>query len=330
MKDVIALGVFLCLVPSLWGDTAGYLSLSYSSRHGSESATFRSPEVGLILTGFMSQRLKYAAEVSFNREGVFRIEQAWVDFTGSKAVNLELGVFPVPFGRYNLINRPHTTVLINAPLPVKLFFPRRWNDLGLLLEGKISGFLYSAYIGNGLAEKNRLSMGQVNRNNNGNWGYGGRIGLELSDSASLGYSRYWGKFDDAGERNLRIEALDGRIVIAGVEIIYERIWAGIENPGLYPKGKALGYSVQADFDIDRFRAFASFQKANYQDPFHGNGFLPGLAPGQGIFLNKKRWAVGLLYFPLANILFKLEYDWNTDHETGARYHALWIQAALHF
>jgi hypothetical protein len=82
--------------------------------------------------------------------------------------------------------------------------------------------------------------------------------------------------------------------------------------------------------MDRFRPFACYQEAVYEDRYHGPGFLKDISAGQGISLSKKRWAAGVVYFPAPNIVFKLEYDWNKETGTGRKDNVLVIQAALNF
>jgi hypothetical protein len=322
----------VCLLSPVMGNTGGYLSFEYTNGHKDSDVygrTFQNAEVGIIFSGF-SQGFEYTAEMSLDQQRHFRIEQAWVGYSTSEQISMKFGVYPVPFGRYNQINRPHRTILVNTPLAVEYFFPNRWKNLGVLLEGRISSIFYSTYIGNGLAEAEGLNASQTFQDNNRDKGQGGKIGLELSEGLDLAYSRYWGKYDDAGERDLRLEALDGRIVIAGIQFLYERIWGTIENPGGYPDGTAKGYSVQMNYNMNRFRPFVCYQEAVYEDRYHGPGFLKDISAGQGISLSKKRWAAGVVYFPTPNVVFKLEYDWNKETGAGRKDNVLVIQAALNF
>jgi len=331
-KQLILVVAILGLLTPVMGETNGYLSFEYAKGQINSSVydgSFQDAEIGIIFSGF-SQGFDYTAEMSLDQQQRFHIEQAWVGFSASALINLRFGVYPVPFGQYNQVNRPHMTMLIKAPLPVEYFIPHRWTNLGILLEGRVSNFFYSAYLGNGLTEAEYLNTSQTFQDNNKDKALGGKIGLELSEGLSLAYSRYEGKHDDAGERDLKLEALNGRLVLAGIEFLYERIWGNIKNPGGYPDGSVKGYSVQMSFDVGGFRPFVSYQEAVYQDEYHGPGFIMSISAGQGIRLDRTRWAAGAVYYPSPNVILKLEYDWNMEAGIKRKDNVLTVQAAVSF
>ena len=58
--------------------------------------------------------------------------------------------------------------------------------------------------------------------------------------------------------------------------------------------------------------FASYQKIKYVDPYHGPGFSPTFGPGDGISIDRNRWALGVIYIPIPNIYVSFEYDFNRE------------------
>ena len=332
-KLLIWLLGLICTFSPLSGETGGYLSFEYRTEWGQGNAQkgfFGNSEAGIIFAGPLSGRFEYAVEVSLKQEDRFRIEQAWVRYLASQAFILKIGVYPVPFGWYNEANRPQTTVLVNSPLPVFHLFPTRWRDVGVQVEGKISGISYSLYLGNGLTEAENLSLVPSFRENNGDKGKGGRIGLELSESINFSYSRYWGKYDGAGERDIRLEAFDVRAALLGIDFEFERIWGKQENPEGFSSGEWIGYFILASFEIDRFRPYASYQEVDYRDDYHGPGFILDVSSGSGIIVDRSRWAAGLVYNLTETFLIKLEYDWNREKDFEISNDMWVLQAALNF
>lgn len=325
--------LFLYLSLQAFGKTTGYLSFDYSKgqEHSNTArGTFHNVRLGLMFSSDETNAFNYLAEVSSYDEFDIEIEQAWLGLKSSDAFHLKLGLFLVPFGRYNQSNRAHQTVLIYTPLNVDNIFPRRWKDLGVLLEGRLRSFFYSAYIGNGLFENMNLKSGQQYKDNNKNKGKGVRLGLSLGQGIDVAYSQYEGKYDEMNERSINIRGVDMAWTSKSIQIFSEYNEAHTENPPGFENGKADGYFIQVSFDMGSFFPVFSYQKLNYTDEFHGEGFTGPLGVGKGIAIDRKRWTVGCVYFPSQNILFKLEYDWNRDTANEKKDNVFSMQAAVSF
>jgi len=114
----------------------GDLSAQFlKSQDGGEfnKGTFANPLLGLMLSGDITTNFAYGAEFRITDISHVEIDQAWVGLSSSDAFRFQLGLYLVPFGIYNQVNRPHQTALINAPLNVQYCFPERWRDIGLVL-----------------------------------------------------------------------------------------------------------------------------------------------------------------------------------------------------
>ena len=79
-----------------------------------------------------------------------------------------------------------------------------------------------------------------------------------------------------------------------------------------------------------FHPFASYQKLKYLDPYHGLRYSAEAGPGEGISIDRSRWALGVLYSPVPNISIKFEYDFNREKNIIKK-NDLWaVQAAISF
>ncbi len=326
---LLALVIF---VPQVHGEINGYLSFDFLKGQKDSFAsqgTFQNSLLGLVFSGDMTPNVDYLAEVRFRDETRLEMEQAYLGVRPSQTFSLKLGLYLVPFGRYNTSNRPYQTALVRAPLPVENLYPISWRDIGLLVEGRWRGFFYSAYLGNGLSEGPRLSEGQQFKDNNKDKGKGGRVGLSLSQALEAAFSYYTGRYDDTNERNLILKGIDISWAAEGFYILAEYAQADINNNADFPKGKGEGYFIQTAFDMGQLRPVGSYQRLIYRDAYHGQGFRPNFG-GEGINEDKTRWTFGVVYFATANIVFKIEYEWNREKETEIKNNLFLFQLALNF
>ncbi len=335
MKNKIPIFLFaVCLFASpALSQISGYVSSNFfkSEEEGEYfKGTFTNPLLGVILSGDISTGFSYGAEFRITDISNIGINQAWVGLAPSEAFRLQGGLYLVPFGIYNRINRPHQTTLINSPLHVEHCYPDQWRDIGLLVDGIIGGFVYQGYLGNGLREGEYLRSGQQFRDNNKNKGMGGRIGWRFSQGFELAYSINTGKYDNEDSRKLIMHGADVNWMTEDWQILGEYTKVMINNPEGYSAGEAEGYFIQVAIFMGAFQPFASYQKLAYSDPFHGPGFSSALGAGQGIAVDRSRWALGMVYVPAPNFYISFEYDFNRE-KTFVIKDDMWaVQAAVSF
>lgn len=318
-----------------WGQvqTNGYFAYDYINNQidkGITKGTFANPCLGFTLSGAITQNSNFMCEALFkDGEGV-ELKQAWVSLGFSNYFAPKLGLYMVPFGKYNESNRPYQTVLINFPLTSQYLYPMDWRDMGFLIEGSVRGFYYSAYVGNGLKEAEALNKGIQFYDNNTSKSLGGRIGLFVDQGFEVSYSHYRGKHDKDEERNLVYHGANLDWQTESFRVLAEYIKTLIENPSDYDQGEAEGYFIQLSFRLGNITPVGSFQRVKYYDSFHGNGYLSPLEPGEGIDLEKKRWTLALVYQVLENVVIKVEYDFNTDIKEETSQNVFLAQLALNF
>jgi hypothetical protein len=329
---ILFAGLLISGTPELSGQVkyGGYLAAEYlKGQPESEFAlgSIQNLQAGFLAAGVVSSKWAFALEVRARSESlsqneqsvVFSVEQAWVGFVPSAAVNIRAGLYLVPFGIWNRANRPHEALLIGTPLNLEFLYPVSWRDLGILAEGKIGILTYAAYIGNGLKETASLEQGQQFSDNNKDKGKGGRLGLEFGRGIQVGASYYTGKYDDLNERRLTLEGADLSWVTDQWEVKAEATRGILENPEPFAEGKTEGYSVWTVMKFATLQPVGSFQRVKSDDLFHG----------EGTAFEKTRWTAGFRYVLHTNIYLKAEYQWNNE-TPKIKNNLVLVQVALAF
>jgi hypothetical protein len=310
----------------------GYFSFEYLQGQSQSPYSRGSVENlggGLFSRGEILPKVAFSFEARLRDASRLEMEQAWVGFVVSQALQVKAGLFLVPFGRFNQSNRPHETPVIRSPLNLQDAYPSSWRDIGLCFEGR-SGFLvYSAYIGNGMAEGEDLGAGQQFKDNNKDKGKGGRLGLILGRGMEAGVSYYTGKYDPQGERTLKLLGADARWVSESWEIWAEYTKATAENPSPSAHGETEGFFAHVIMNWGKIRPWVGFQKSRYEDEIHGLGFSPP-ASGLGILKDRRRWALGAVYAVTPNLLIKAEYDLNKERDLALKDNLFQAQVAVSF
>jgi hypothetical protein len=248
----------------------------------------------------------------------------------SRAIEINLGLYLVPFGQYNVVSRPHQTFLIQRPLSVDSLYPLNWRDIGFQVEGSILGLLYSIYLGNGLSDGERFDEGQQFKDNNANKAFGSRVAWDIDGKFQVGYSYYNGKYDDDNSLSRIFHGMDVSWVSGSFQILGEYIWADIENPEDFDKGKGRGYFILLTFDFMDAWPVVSYQNLDYQDPFRGLGYTGPDNPGEGISEKKERWSLGFAYTISQMAFLKFEYQINKEEGLSKKDNAYLFQIALSF
>jgi hypothetical protein len=312
----------------------GYLSFHYQdgqSQSLSPYGEFGQPRAGVFFLGLIENVFDYNLELRFDSHDIIEVQEAWVGYKPSDAFHVKVGMYLVPFGVYNTASRPYETPLIRTPLPQAALYPDSWRDLGVLAEGETKVFRYAVYLGNGLREAADLGSGQQFGDNNGNKGEGITAAVKLSRELEVGGSYNRSKFDDEATRSLELWGGHVNWTSQAFRLLYEYDQAEIENPAGYSKGELHGHLVLCSLIWQGFSPVVSYQKLDYEDPFHGADFsVPLAAVGAGIAQAESRWTVGLVFTPVEAVMLKVEYEFNRE-ELGEIDNDIFLaQVALHF
>jgi len=301
----------------------GYLSLEYIK--GQAESAYPKGNTANLMAGVLAQGRvgqKFGFSVEGRTLGVssFGLVQAWAGFMPAETFTVKAGLFLVPFGTWNRSSRPHQTVLVRTPLNLEYLYPESWRDIGVVVEGQVGVLTYSAYLGSGLAEADRLGGGQQFEDNNNDWAKGGRLGLVFSQQIQAGISYYTGKMDEQGLRDLTLEGADLAWVTPQWEVHGEYTKALIDNPEPFERGKSEGWHVWMTMSLRSIQPFGSYQTVAYTDAYHGGG----------IALDRSRWAAGLRFVLNGSLFIKAEYDWNKEKGTALKNNQLQVQLGLSF
>jgi hypothetical protein len=335
MKKTL-LGIGILLLASLGFGvevrTGGYLSFVFlkgQEASGASQGSFQDLRGGALASGELGQGFSFLVEARFRSESRFELEQALAGFRLGASGDLRLGLFLVPFGKYNESNRPQQTVLIGTPLNLEAAYPESWRDIGLTAQGR-SGFLrYAAYFANGLGEKDGAAAGQSFRDVNKDKAKGGRIGFIIGEGFEVGASYYSGKYDRDNALRLTLEGADLTWVTKDYEIRGEYTRGLWQNPGGVPDGKADGFFGLIALYLGKLQPVASFQRWDPGDAVAGLR-LVALEGGAETLAIRTRWALGARYYLSPTFLVKAEYDINREKGLALKNNLVLVQAAVSF
>lgn len=330
----LALGALILAPLALRGEirSGGYLSFSFAKGQedsGLKQGSFLDLQGGLYLNGMIASKLTYILELRLRSEAKLEMEQALVDFSLGAAGDARMGLFLVPFGKYNESNRPHQTALIRTPVNLAGLYPASWRDIGLMVQGRIGILRYAAYLGNGLGEKDGAAAGQLFRDINKDKGAGGRAGFVIGEGFEAGASLYSGKYDQVNALRLTLEGADLTWVTTDYEVRGEITKAVWKNPGGAVQGESNGYYVLVALNFGGLQPVVSYQWTNPGDLSLG---VPLVAPVEGPEApgERSRWAFGARYAFGPSFLVKIEYDVNREKGPALKNNLLQIQAAISF
>ncbi len=333
---VLLIGLFLILKIELLGQVkvGGY----FSSEYGKSQSEGLYPKENINnrfftinFSGKINQKFEFFSELrTENFVSELYLEQAWIGFRAGAFLNIKTGIYLVPFGKFNQFHRPLESRLIDYPLPVEQIGPVPWSDIGVLIEGNYGILSYSAYLGNGLGEGVDIRGSRQFEDNNSNKARGGRLSISFGQGAELGFSHYKGAYNSKGDLNLALDGVDFVLFTPRMLFWAEYSRANLENQPPYENGKAEGYFILFSYSIGNFSPVVSYQTIKYNDPFHGTGFVPEESSGSGISEEKVRWAIGLNFYPVKNVVFKVEYQFNREKDLEINNDTLLIQTAVSF
>jgi len=301
--------------------TGGYIAAEYikSQQEGEcPDGTFRNPWAGITFSGQISGSVSFIAEFSLIQENKMDITQAWASLALADYANFRLGLYQVPFGQYNENSRPYQSPLVSTPLHAVHLFPYSWRDVGVVADIQISGFLFSVYLGNGLAQSTELSLGQQFKDDNSDKAWGGRVGFSLDQGFDAYYSLYNGKMDIENQNKQMMHAFNLIWKTGDFDVTSEYVVARIDNPADFSQGKAEGLLVQVAVNYKSMRPVISYQKLQYNDEF------------RLISRDLSRWTLGGILMLAQTVFLKLEYEYNRESGSSLKNNAYSCQLAVSF
>jgi hypothetical protein len=105
----------------------------------------------VLYTGYrFTDRIVFNAEVEYEHHSELSVEFAYLDFAFREEVGLRAGNVLLPVGFANLVHEPPFFNGVFRPEVERKVIPSTWNENGLGLYGRWSGFRYQAYLVVGL------------------------------------------------------------------------------------------------------------------------------------------------------------------------------------
>ncbi len=326
-----------------------YATLEFEAFQHSKPV-FDARNIELFADVTLNDRLRAFAEIEFERtaktssgtrQGEVEVEQGWLEFMINEYVKPRAGVILVPFGRFNLEHFDPVRDLTDRPIAMRRVIPVTWAEAGAGFTGSAffgNAFMdtifknlsveYQFFVMNGLTNAisdkgTRSARGAFGSDNNANKAFAGRIQTNLMEGVEVAGSGYMGTYDSNGH-SIYGWNTDWKLYYGPVEFIGEYAWFDLEQGGLQSGSTTLmvphhlhGGYIQANYHF-------WFDALN--DSFLGRGFPSPTFTGvvrygharinddndTGTGANReKRLTLGLNYRPVENVVFKMEYQFNS-------------------
>ncbi|MEK9657088.1 MAG: porin [bacterium] len=309
---------------------SGYLDTEFYA--GKSSSTFKAHRFILHASSQVHEHLFFNSELEFeygantNNGGEIKIEQAWLDYSFSDAFIQRTGIILIPFGRVNILHDSDLRDATMRPIYAKYIVPTTWMDTGVGFRGTLEKgdwlFTYDAYLINGLntfsseqgkgpnesgIRKNRPGF---KHDNNQNKAVAARLMASPFLGLELGTSLYHGNYDNDDKHSLSLYGFDVFYKQGPLELISELAQVDIEGQhvdqmfGYYVEGRyhlpASGLSfLTRDFAHPVFTLFARYSAVD-TDTSVDNEYDRG------------QITLGINFRPVESVVYKLEYEWNTE------------------
>jgi len=320
----------------------GYMDIEFENFQNTDSS-FDQHRWIINIGAEVHDRLRFYSEYEIEHggpdasgDGEAKVEQAWLDYLITDAINIRAGALLIPFGRYNLYHDSDLQDLTDRPLVARRIIPTTWTESGAGLHGMFNPVLgsyedlelgYELYFVNGLNDGFsdsglRDAVGSLGSDNNNSKAVTGRLSISPALGHELGLSGYWGDYDDMSND------------ISGGAVDWFSTWGPVEIVGEYASfdaDKPAGEDIADDFSGYYVQANYHFWPAFLNDTFLGKDFENPTFTLVGRYgrseidddsdedvgdNQEERFTLGFNYRPVESWVFKTEYQWNkTDNET---------------
>lgn len=259
----------------------------------------------------VSDRIHVTAEIEFEHggnvggDGEIKLEFATLDIAFHEAASLRGGVILSPLGRFNLIHDSPLNDLTNRPLVAREIVPTTLSESGMGLfgtfypsEAAVMG--YELYVVNGFsnsaATRIRSGRGSQKRDNNEEKSIVGRLNYSPYLGLDLGGSFHVGAYDDSGEDNLSIFAVDASWNRGPLDMRGEYATASIDGAD---EDSRLGYYAQVAYHF--LPGSLSFPNSTFTVAARYDHIDLGAS-------DETRTTVGLNFRPEEETVIKLDYE----------------------
>ena len=334
----------------------GYIQTTFTDFE-KQNADFNIRRLILFVGAEISRHFRFTSEIEFEfggtpfigedfgtkEPGEVLLEQAYLDWLIHPAINFRGGVVLVPVGAFNTHHDPPERELSERPLVDLFIIPTTWFEVGVGLFGAFAAgnqleVNYEMYVINGLDDnitdgfglrQARGSLGAPGDNND-NKAFAGRLGLLPGNigflplnGLDIGFSYYYGLYDDDDDRAVSLFALDVTYKIGPFTFLFEAaradLDAGLSNRIID------GVRVPGPTQMEGFYAQVNY---SFWPAFLNHTFLARDNPSFTLALrydeidtdddrttaggDRKRLVFGVNFRPLPETVFKFEWLFDVD------------------
>ncbi len=326
----------------------GYFDVEYrdpeNARHD-----FRFHRLIPFIYADVHERVRFATEIEIEDGSDVAIEFAFVDLLIVDQLNFRGGALLDPLGKFNLIHDSPINDLTDRPLVSQFVLPTTLRELGMGFYGTLTSpesaweVKYEAYLTSGFKgldndgnatissakgvrdarpHTDALDTRRFGDINNKFAGVG-RLSVSPAVGTEVGFSAHSGAYDEAGDNNLTIAAIDGLVTIpefrlsglpvGPIEFQGEGGYAFVERDDFARAsgvaGDMWGYYVQVNYHF-----MPSWLVENLSALFTRESTFTLVARWGEVDLDDhelERFTVGLNFRPIESTAIKIDYQFNT-------------------
>ncbi|OQW36135.1 MAG: hypothetical protein A4C66_12705 [Nitrospira sp. HN-bin3] len=282
-------------------------------------------------------------------DGSIQVEFAQLDYLVDERINIRGGILLMPVGKFNLLHDSPLNDLVDRPMVSRLIIPSTWFEAGAGIYGTfyptaLSKIDYELYAVNGMTQTAgaitdlgiRSARGSVSRDRDDSKAIVGRLAFSPMLGIEIAGSGYHGQYKPStatiGSGNIDIFAVDWTLQRGPFELIGEAAWTrisnnnatGVANNPIGPAGM-FGYYVQGNYhfmpeilkrlapshfsDASTFTATVRWEQI---DTDTDNRTVGG-ANRLGNRRELDRLTVGLNFRPVEDMVFKINWQYNTQN-----------------
>ena len=326
----------------------GYIDLEYTNPSGDGgNQEFDQHRLVPFIYADVSENVKVAAEIEYEHGSELEVEFAQMDFLINPAINFRAGIQLLPLGKLNQVHDSPIQDLTARPLVDRYIIPTTFRDAGVGVWGDISEQVsYNVTVSNGFKGLAADGTSAINdsdglknaapqadeladpfENTNDKLAFTGRVAYKPVLGTEFGVSAHKDTYDEAGERDLDIWALDATIDGAALpfmpdnmELLYESAHASIERDNFAKAsgvaGDMEGYYVQSNVHFEPEFLQSWKEKGLAEDDAHFT-FVTRYDHVNLSTYDMRRVTYGLNYRPNGNqTVIKLDFQSNDDTGTN--------------
>ncbi|HVR74929.1 MAG TPA: DUF4148 domain-containing protein [Planctomycetota bacterium] len=330
----------------------GYFDVEYRNAENADH-DFRHHRFVPFIYADIHERIRFASEVEIEDGSDVGIEFAHIDVEIFRPASFRGGVILDPLGKFNLIHDSPIYDLTDRPLVNQFVIPTTLREIGVGLFGTLTPLnsawevTYEAYLTSGFkglsddpavapaisrasgvrgARPSTEALGTRSFGDNNNAFAGvGRVSVSPMLGFEVGASAHHGAYDEGGDNDMTIAALDMSwripeitpcdIPIGPIEILAEGAYAFIERDS-FARARGVpddmwGYYVQANYHFLPERYLPAGTKLTTSIFPESTFTLVGQWGQVDLDGNRmQRATVGLNFRPVESTVFKLDYQFN--------------------